>query len=124
MAEALRAAYGKENIFVTSEDTSAPARFPAAIILEADNSVYQKARDTRIENAAKLLYSVSVYSNKEGYKKAEAQDIMNVIDSCMENLGFTRTMCTPASNLMSAKIYRMNARYEGVADVTGRIYTH
>lgn len=124
VAETLREAYGKNNIFLASEETAAPARFPAAIILEADNSVYKKARDTKIENAAKLLYDVDVYSNKEGYKKAEAQDIMNLIDSCMERLGFTRTMCTPASNLMDAKVYRMKARYEGVVDTSGRIYTN
>lgn len=119
-----RQAFAQENILVKSEYDDAPVRFPAATILEADNSVYQKMRGNRIENAAKLLYEVNVFSNVQGYGKSQAQEIMNVIDEAFAQLGFTRTMCSPVSNLQSGKIFRMLARYEGAVDREHWIYTN
>ncbi len=124
VALGLREAFGEKGIFVSSEYTDSPAQFPAAMIFEADNSVYQRMRTTSIENGAKLLYQADVFSNLIGRKKAQAQEIMDIIDREFAGMGFTRTMCQPVSNLMDAKIYRMTARYEGIADKTRRIYTH
>ena len=124
VAKRVREAFARENILVSSEYTEFPARFPAATIWEADNSVYEKMRTTRIENAVKLLYEANVYSNKTVYRKTEAQNIMNVIDGAFTELGFTRTLCQPVSNLMDEKIYRMLARYEAVVDRDHWVYTH
>lgn len=112
IAGVLRAEY--PNIFVSGEFVDSPAKFPAATIIEADNSVYKRMRTTNIENAASLMYEINVYSNKTGYKKSEAKAIMDTIDQQFAALGFTRTMCNPVSNLQDATIYRMVARYEGV----------
>lgn len=92
-----------------------PTSFPAVAIWENDNSVYQKMSTRKLENAASLLYEVEVYSNTVGYMKQECQEIMNVVDNMMSELGFTRIMCSPVSNLENAKIYRLHARYEGIA---------
>lgn len=123
VASGLREAFGEKGIFVSSEYTDSPAQFPAAMIFEADNSVYQKARTTNIENGARLLYQADVFSNLLGMKKAQAQEIMNIVDREFSKLGFTRTMCQPVFNLMDEKIYRMTARYEGIAAKDHRIYT-
>jgi len=48
---------------------------------------------------------------------------METIDNEFSKIGFTRTMCNPVSNLQDATIYRIVARYEGVADKNFRIYT-
>lgn len=124
VSTALRDYFGALNIYVTGEYVDSPARFPAASIFESDNRVYEKQRTTEIENAAKLLYEVNVYSNKLGYKKTEAQSVMDIIDREMAAMGFTRTMCVPTSNLQDATIFRMVARYEGVVDKEYMIYTH
>lgn len=124
VAGALRDKYGTSGIFPSSEYVDSPARFPAVTILEADNRVYGKMSTTNIENAAKLLYEVNVFSNLVGYGKSQAQEIMNIVDREMEAMGFTRMACGPVSNLMDPKICRMFARYEGVADKEYRIYTH
>lgn len=124
VADALRKKYGKNGIYVAGEYVDSPSKFPAVTILEADNQVYEKQRTDYIENAAKLLYEVNIYSNKLGYKKSEAQEILNIVDQEMANMGFTRTMASPASNLQDATIFRMIARYEGVVDKEYRIYTH
>lgn len=111
-------------IWVSGEYTSSPAKFPAVTIEEMDNSVYQKMRTIHIENAASVLYEVNIYSNKIGYKKAEAQEIMSFIDDILAGLGFTRTMCNPLPNLADATIYRLTARYEAVIDKDNWIYTN
>lgn len=127
MATPLREKYGKDtkgkwNIFVSGEYVDAPAQFPAATIEEVNNSVYERMRTLHIENAASVLYEVNVFSNKIGYKKAEAQEIMEFIDNIMSGLGFTRTMCNPLPNLADATIYRLTARYEAMVDKDHWIY--
>lgn len=111
-------------IWVSGEYVDAPAKFPAVTIEEVNNSVYQKMRTVHIENAASVLYEVNIYSNKIGYKKSEAQEIMSFIDNILAGLGFTRTMCNPLPNLADATIYRLTARYEAVIDQDNWIYTN
>ena len=124
IAGALRASY--EGIFVSGEYVDRPAKFPAVTIVESDNSVLQKMRTAapNLENAVSLMYEVNVYTNSVGYKKSEAKDIIETIDNEFSKMGFTRTMCNPVSNLQDATIYRIVARYEGVADKDFRIYTN
>ncbi len=121
VATKLRDTY--DGIFVSGEYVDTPARFPAVSLFEADSSVYQRVRTTNIENAEKVMWEVNVYSNKTGYKKMEAKKIMDTVDTELAQLGFTRTMMTPASNLQDATIYRIVARYEAVIDKDLWIYT-
>lgn len=121
VATALRAAHA--GIFVSGEPVDAPAKFPAVTIAEQDNAVYAKMSTLTIENHAKLLYEVNVFSNKTSGKKQECKAVMATLDARFAALGFTRTMCNPVPNLADAKIYRMIARYTGVADRDARIYT-
>lgn len=124
VAGRVREQFAEKNILVKSAEDAAPVRFPAVTIVEADNSVYQKMRTNNIENAAKLLYEVNVFSNLEGFGKQEAQDIMNAIDEEFAALNFTRLMCSPVSNLQDSKIFRMLARYEAVIDKDFVLYTN
>lgn len=110
-------------IFMTGEYIDSPSKFPAVSIIESSNVVYQKMRTIKIENCAKVMYEVNVFSNLTGYRKAEAEAIMSVIDDEFSNLNFTRVMWTPASNIQDATIYRVVARYEAVINEEGRIYT-
>lgn len=124
IAGVLRTSY--EGIFVSGEYVDSPAKFPSVTIVESDNSVLQKMMTIapNLENAVSLMYEVNVYTNSVGYKKSEAKDIMETIDNEFSKMGFTRTMCNPVSNLQDATIYRIAARYEGVADKDFRIYTN
>ena len=124
IAGVLRTSY--EGIVVSREYVDSPAKFPSVPIVESDNSVLQKMRTAapNLENAVSLMYEVNVYTNSVGYKKSEAKDIMETIDNEFSKMGFTRTMCNPVSNLQDATIYRIVARYEGVADKDFRIYTN
>ena len=124
IAGVLRTSY--EGIFVSGEYVDSPTKFPTVTIIESDNSVLQKMMTIapNLENAVSLMYEVNVYTNSVGYKKSEAKDIMETIDNEFSKMGFTRTMCNPVSNLQDATIYRIVARYEGVADKDFRIYTN
>lgn len=123
VSDELRLKYGT-GIFITGEYIDAPSRFPATSIIEVDNSVYRKMTTReQIENAASIAYEVNVYSNKVGYKKMEAKQIMNVIDEVFASMNFTRTMLQPASNIQDATIYRLVARYEAVVDRDLWLYT-
>ena len=124
IAGVLRASY--EGIFVSGEYVDSPAKFPAVTIVESDHSVLQKMRTAapNLENAVSLMYEVNIYTNTEGFKKSEAKDILETVDSEFSKLGFTRTMSNPISNLQDAKIFRIVVRYEGVADKDFRIYTN
>lgn len=123
----------KPGIFVTGDDTTSPATFPAVVIVEADNTVVQRMRLAApdIEQAASLLYEVNIYTNRIGYKRLDAKEIMQIIDEEFTSMGFTRTLCNPVANLQDASIYRLVARYTGAvkAETDGldeviRVYTN
>lgn len=132
IATELRAEY--PGIYVSGEEVRTPAfenSSAAVSIVENSNTVLQKMRTLKIENAVSVMFEVNVYSNKIGYKKSEAKDIMAFIDERFERLGFTRIMCSPIANLQDATIYRITARYEGVImpeygvdETIYRVYTH
>lgn len=112
VANALRDEFS--NIFVSGENIAAPSSFPAATIVEMDNSVYEWSIDSSSpENHAVLMYQVDAYSNKTSGRKAETKKIISNIDSTMLELGFVRISCSPMVNIDSS-IYRMVARYRAV----------
>lgn len=128
VAVPLREKYGKDQngqwkIWVSGESTNIPAKYPYSVIIEEkDNYVYTRASTTRIENAANVMYEVNVYTNRVGYKKQDAQEIMSFIDEIMAGMKFTRTMMQPIDNLSDATIYRMVARYKATVDTDFMIY--
>lgn len=107
---------------VTGDLSFSPAVFPAVSIVEIGNSVVASARTSNIENAADVTYEVNIYSNKVGYGKLETKDILSVVDSSFEKLGFTRVFCNPIQNLEDKSIYRIVARYDAVVDKDFWIY--
>jgi hypothetical protein len=121
IATVVRAKY--EGVLVSGEYSATQASFPAVTIVEMDNSVYEKMSTNTIENYASLVYQCDVYSNKIGYKKQEARDIMKTIDQEFAKMGFTRTMCNPMPNLQDSTIFRLTARYEAVVSQDLWVYT-
>ena len=109
-ADAFRATY--PNGYITPEYVSQPPKFPAASVVEMDNNVDERATDNgNIENAVNVMYQVDVYSNKNTGKKAQAKEIIALIDGVLAQYRFVRTYCNPVQNFADATIYRMTARY-------------
>ena len=112
VATATRAEF--PGIYMVGEYLPVPASFPAVMLYEADNYVVREGSTTRIDDFVRVMYSVSVFSNKTSGKKSEAKAIADFIDEQMRMLGFTRTVRTQVPNLADATIYRLESRYEAV----------
>lgn len=110
-------------VYMTGEYVKSPPSFPCVSLIETDNQVYRNTRDSGcIENHAQIQYEVNVYSNRTSGKKAECKEIISLIDSKMEILGFTRTFMNPVPNEQDATIYRMIARYRAIVSKNKTIY--
>lgn len=120
IATDLRTAY--PGIFVTGEYVPVPSRFPAVSIVEADNRVFEQMRTLNIENAARVMYEVNIYSSKTSGKKAEAKAISETVDNLFSSIGFTRTFRNQVPNMNDATIYRIVCRYEAIIDKDFWIY--
>ena len=117
----VRAAY--PDIFMTGEYVKSPSSFPCVSLVEISNAVYRNSSTTSVEeNHAAVTYEVNVYSNKSKGKKAPCREIMNVIDTRLAEIGFTRMMLEPVPNMEDATIYRMLGRYRAVVGEDHTIY--
>lgn len=113
----LRAVYG-ENISVYGEYVEVPENFPSVSIVEDDNSaiVDNMTLARMSETAVSLMYTVNVYSNLKATRKSQAKAIMDLIDSKMLELGFTRIMRNQLPNV-DRTIYRVTARYTKIHQI-------
>ena len=110
-------------ISVYGEYIKSPAVFPAVIIEERGNSAHERTQDSgSVENHARLMYEVNVYSNKQTGKKSECKAIFKVIDDEFATMGFTRILKEPIPNIEDATIYRMVGRYTAVVSTDKVIY--
>jgi hypothetical protein len=122
VATALRAAF--TGIFVSGEAVAAPSSFPAATLVEMDDSIYEKSMDSsNTENHALKMYQAEAYSNLASGKKTQAKSIMAAIDAQMTALGFVRVGSGPmALPGMDATKYRMVARFRAVISKEKLVY--
>lgn len=120
VADRLREQY--PGIFITGDVSFSPARFPAVSVVETGNSVVSNMRTSVIENAALVMYEVNVYSNKTGYSKIEAKEILSAVDEVLVGLGLTRVYSSPVQNLEDRNVFRIVARYEATVDKDLWIY--
>jgi hypothetical protein len=105
VATALRTEYGASNIYVAPEYVSQPPRFPAVFIVEQDNTVHLRGRDSaNIENFVNVMYQVDVFSNKNTGKKVQAKEIIALVDDQFAQMGFSRTFLNPVQNMNDATI--------------------
>ena len=99
---------------IVSDFTDTPASFPCVSIMEIDNSAYRKTQDNDLqEHHVNVMYEISVYSNKTKGAKSEVKAIMNLVDTTLQNIKFTRTFKQFIPN-KDKTISRMVARFEAV----------
>ena len=111
------------NIFMVGEYVNSPASFPAASLVEMDNSIREDTIDSGSnENHVNVMYEANVYSNKTTGKKSECKAIMALIDNEMTAMGFVRSTLTPVPNEYDSTIYRMVARYKAAVSSNHTIY--
>jgi hypothetical protein len=111
------------DIFMVGEYVSSPSSFPAASLVEMDNSTRETTIDSGSnENHANVMYEVNVYSNKTTGKKSECKKIIALVDEEMTAIGFVRSTLTPVPNEYDSTIYRMVARYRAAVSDDHKIY--
>jgi hypothetical protein len=111
------------DIFMVGEYVSSPSSFPAASLVEMDNSVLETTIDSGSnENHANVMYEANVYSNKTTGKKSECKAIIALIDEEMTAMGFVRSTLTPVPNEYDSTIYRMVGRYRAAVSTDHKIY--
>lgn len=109
-ANAFRVAY--PNGYISPEYVPRPPKFPAASVVEMDNSIDERAVDNGgVENAVNVMYQVDVYSDLNAGKKAQAKAIIKLLDEQLAAYRFVRVSCVPVQNYNDATVYRMTARY-------------
>ena len=100
-----------KGIHFTSEPTYSPAEFPCVALYEADNSSYDKTKDSSgKENHAQVMY--------EG-RKTECKNIFKVVDEVMSALGFTRLTKQPFN---TDNVSRLIGRYIAVISKNKEIF--
>ena len=121
ISNAVRSAY--PGSYVSGEYVKAPPTFPAVLLVEMDNVVYDKTQTSdNVENHATITYDVEVFSNKTSGKKSECKAIASLIDNELAALGFSRVMLQPIPNMDDATIYRIKGRYRAVASKDNTIF--
>ena len=111
------------DIFMVGEYVSSPSSFPAASLIEMDNSVRETTVDSGSnENHANVMYEANVYSNKATGKKSECKAIIALIDEEMIAMGFVRSTLTPVPNEYDSTIYRMVGRYRASVSNDHKIF--
>ena len=111
------------DIFMTGEYVNSPPSFPAASLVEMDNSTRIETVDSGSnENHVNVMYEVNVYSNKTTGKKSECKAIIALIDQEMSAMGFMRSTLTPVPNEYDSTIYRMVGRYRAAVSADHKIF--
>ena len=111
------------DIFMAGEYVKSPPSFPAASLVEMDNSTRIETIDSGSnENHANVMYEVNVYSNKTAGKKSECKSIIALIDEEMLAMGFSRSTLTPVPNENDSTVYRMIGRYRAAVSSNNTIY--
>ena len=97
----------------------APASFPFVTLMEMDNATDTRHLSTSDdEEYAIVTYEANIYS----MDKQECRRIADVLDRAMYKLNFTRLSMAFIPNLSDRTIYRINSRYQAVADTNNVMY--
>lgn len=99
--------------YVTSEFTQQPEKFPCVMVNMVENHVYERTSDEKVENHARVVFQIEVFTAFTDKKKTAAKNIFQAVDSAMEGMKFVRTMYANLPN-MDKTIYRITSRYRAI----------
>ena len=118
LREAILAEYSDAS--VTATYVNKPSSFPHVSIEQSDSyTPIQYVSSAWDEEYAQVMYTVNVYSNKVGTAKSEAKAIMKIVCDEMHHMNLFRESLVPTPNENSATVYRLTARFEGIANADG-----
>ena len=98
-----------------------PPAFPFSTLMEVSNRTATRQRGTAtLEEYAVLTYEANVYAQD----KLTCRRVMNVLDTAMIKLNFTRVSLQFIPNLADSSLFRYTARYTAAVDTNKRIFRH
>ena len=110
--ERVQAVYPDCYFTTTNPDSVSKSRVVS--MTAVDNYTYQRSLDDSLyEHHAQIELQFDVYSNNADGKKAEAKELMNLVDEAMQSMKFTRYYCNPTPNI-DRSYYRITARYRAI----------
>ena len=105
--------------FVSTIITEEPTGFPAASLIEMDNStVRSRQSSTPKENFAVITYVLEVYATT----KSKCREVYATVDDEMIAMNFSRMSGQYVNNAGNTKVFRYVARYEAEIDSEGNLY--
>lgn len=105
--------------FVSTIITEAPTAFPAASLIETDNTTVRgRQSSTPTENFAEITYRLDVYATS----KRECRKVFKAADEAMIAMNFNRIGSPYQDNDRNGKVFRYVVRYEAAIDRDGNIY--
>lgn len=106
---AVKAVFGTATVYGTAVE--APESFPCVTVQETDNATVTASQDIALlEHHARVNYQIDIYSTAG---KSQAKQILDIVDTTMQNMKFTRTMCGRTPNI-DRTIYRITIRYTAI----------
>lgn len=122
--ECANALYAEEsNVYVTGTYENIPPQFPCVSIIQIDSATWRKTRDSSHgERHTTPTYEVQVFSNLKTGAKAEAKNLIQVVDNKFTGWGFNRLTLSLIPNYTDTSITRYVARYRGIIDDQGIVY--
>lgn len=108
-----------EKKFVSTVITEVPTAFPAASLIEMDNTtVRNRQSSTPAENYALITYQLDVYATS----KSKCREVFAAADGAMIAMNFSRMSGQYINNTDNTKVFRYVARYEAEVDQEGNLY--
>lgn len=105
--------------FVSTVITDKPTAFPAASLIEMDNSTVRgRQSSTPKENYALLTYQLDIYATSKG----KCKEVFAAADNAMIAMNFSRMSGQYISLPDNQTIFRYVARYEAEIDTEGNLY--
>jgi hypothetical protein len=105
--------------FVSTVISEEPTAFPAASLIEIDNTtVRNRQSSTPVENYALITYQLEVYAKS----KAKCRDVYMTVDDAMIAMNFSRMGGQYVNNATNTTVFRYVARYEAIVDQAGNLY--
>lgn len=105
--------------FVSTVIASPPTAFPAASLIEMDNTtVRNRQSSTPTENFVLVTYQLEVYATS----KSKCREVFMAADGAMLSMNFSRMSGQYVNNPDNQKLFRYVARYEAEIDADGNIF--
>ena len=105
--------------FVSTVITEEPTAFPAASLIEMDNTTVRRRQSSSpVENSALVTYQLEVYA----LTKSKCKEVFAAADEAMIAMNFSRISGQYIANFDNMKVFRYVARYEAEIDRDGNIY--